>query len=142
MASISKDGFVQAAAQARRSAPGNVVALPVAVRLLADQLTPAVAYRRLVSQDLREAPSFLFESVENGDRVGRYSVMGAAPAVEVLARQHTVTLLDHRPGRPVGDREQTFERDDPLEVLRSWTRGFISGRRHVDALGRPMPKCA
>ncbi len=142
MASISKDGFVQAAAQARQAHPGSTLALPVAVRLLADQLTPAVAYRRLVSQDPREAPSFLFESVENGDRVGRYSVMGAAPAVEVLARQHDVVLMDHRPDVAAGDREQTFHSEDPLEVLRSWTRGIVSGRRYVDALGRTMPRCA
>ena len=35
-------------------------------RLMSDQLTPVLAYRRLVLPDERTAPSFLFESVENG----------------------------------------------------------------------------
>lgn len=33
--------------------PGMTVAIPMMVRLLADQLTPVLAYRRLVSQDQR-----------------------------------------------------------------------------------------
>ena len=40
--------------------------IPVFRRIFADQLTPVLAYRRLVREDDREAPSFLFESVEHG----------------------------------------------------------------------------
>ena len=65
--------------------PGEVVAVPVAVRLLSDQLTPVLAYRRLVAADEREAPSFLLESVEGGERQGRYSILGAQPILEVVA---------------------------------------------------------
>lgn len=45
---------------------GNLV--PLYERLLSDQLTPVLAYRCLVTEDDREAPSFLFESVVNGDQ--------------------------------------------------------------------------
>ena len=55
-------------------------------RIFADQLSPVLAYRRLVRVDDRTAPSFLFESVEQGGNVGRYSFLGVRPAVEVFAR--------------------------------------------------------
>ena len=44
----------------------DILALPITVRLLDDLLTPVAAYRRLVEPDDRDAPSFLFESVEQG----------------------------------------------------------------------------
>ena len=44
-----------------------------------DDLTPILAYRRLVSADERDAPSFLLESVEVGGVMGRWSYLGANP---------------------------------------------------------------
>ena len=45
---------------------------------MADQLTPVLAYRCLIKEDDREAPSFLFESVTNGtQQVGLGWVGGA-----------------------------------------------------------------
>ena len=60
------------------SSTSNVI--PVVRRMMADHLSPVLAYRRLVSADDRSAPSFLFESVENGTEVGRFSFIGANPA--------------------------------------------------------------
>lgn len=37
-----------------------------------------------------ESPSFLLESVVNGDQQGRYSFVGAMPALEVVAKGHKV----------------------------------------------------
>jgi len=51
--------------------------IAVARRLLSDVLTPVSAYRTLVRGDARLDPSFLFESVTDGDRVGRYSTLGS-----------------------------------------------------------------
>ena len=45
---------------------GNVIALTR--RLMSDQLTPVLGYRRLVAPDERTAPSFLFESVDTSGR--------------------------------------------------------------------------
>ena len=42
--------------------------IPVFRKLTSDQLTPVLAYRRLVRPDDRMAPSFLLESVVGGDR--------------------------------------------------------------------------
>ena len=54
--------------------------IPLVRRLMSDQLTPVLAYRRLVRPDDRTAPSFLLESVESGGTVGRYSFLAARPA--------------------------------------------------------------
>lgn len=51
-----------------------------------DDLTPILAYRRLVSPDERDAPSFLLESVEVGGVMGRWSYLGANPQVLIEAQ--------------------------------------------------------
>jgi anthranilate synthase component 1 len=88
---------------------GNLV--PLARRILSDQITPVLAYRRLVSADDRTAPSFLFESVETGGRLGRYSMLGAQPALELVGRGQSLVLRDGRSGR-----ETPIAGADPLAV--------------------------
>ena len=105
----TKDQFIALAGQGCRL-------VPVTRRIFADQLTPVLAYRRLVSADDREAPSFLFESVEQSDRQGRYSFVGAQPAIEVIARGPVVRIVDHVRGR-----SDETEVADPLLVPRQMT---------------------
>lgn len=84
--------------------------------LMSDRLTPVLAYRSLVRDDDRMAPSFLFESVEQGGgaaRVGRTSILGAAPRLEVVARGRSVRVIDHVEGTRVESVEE-----DPLELPR------------------------
>ena len=65
----------------REAARGNVV--PVVRSILADLQTPVGALMRLAG----DAPySFLLESVEGGERVARYSFVGAAPEMVVRGR--------------------------------------------------------
>ncbi|XP_057981683.1 anthranilate synthase alpha subunit 1, chloroplastic-like [Malania oleifera] len=93
---------------------GNIV--PLHRRMFSDHLTPVLAYRCLVKEDDREAPSFLFESVEPGLRassVGRYSVVGAHPAMEIVAKENKVTIMDHEEGRLT---EEVVE--DPMSIPR------------------------
>src|SRR3954454_20498682 len=52
---------------------GNLI--PVTRRLLADIETPFSAYRKIRGND----ESFLFESVEGGEHLGRYSFVGCNP---------------------------------------------------------------
>src|SRR2546423_10222745 len=52
---------------------GNLI--PVTQRLLADLETPLSAYRKLRGQ----GESFLFESVEGGEHIGRFSFVGFNP---------------------------------------------------------------
>ena len=55
-------------------ARGHTV-VPVYRRLTADALTPVSAFRRIDDGDR----AFLFESVVGGERIGRYSFLGAGP---------------------------------------------------------------
>ncbi|MHC5008876.1 MAG: anthranilate synthase component I [Planctomycetota bacterium] len=88
---------------------GNLIAL--VQRVMSDQLTPVLAYRRLVAPDERTASSFLLESVESSGSVGRHSFLGSQPVLEVLARGNEVTVVDHARGTT-----ETSRPDDPLEV--------------------------
>src|SRR5437867_582433 len=99
----------------RLAGEGNVV--PLVRRLMSDQLTPVLGYRRLVAPDERTAPSFLFESVESGSTVGRHSFIGAQPAMEVVVRGHQVIVHDHRRGGQTVTTEA-----DPLGVPRRITQ--------------------
>ncbi|KAL8093611.1 anthranilate synthase alpha subunit 1, chloroplastic [Apium graveolens] len=99
---------------------GNLV--PLHRCIFADHLTPVLAYRCLVKEDDREAPSFLFESVQPGLRtssVGRYSVVGAQPTMEVVAKDNRVTIMDHEEGLLT---EKIV--DDPMEIPRSISEGW------------------
>ncbi|KAK6927079.1 Anthranilate synthase component I, N-terminal [Dillenia turbinata] len=97
------------------SKKGNLI--PLYRCIFSEHLTPVLAYRCLVREDDREAPSFLFESVEPGllgaSSVGRYSVIGAQPVVEVVAKDHTVTVMYHDDGRKT---KETVE--DPMVIPR------------------------
>ena len=112
MASLTLDEFAKLIQTAPAKGP-RTFALPISIRLLADQLTPVLAYRRLVSADERHEPSFLLESVEGGERQGRHSILGAQPVREVLARGHEVTTSDHATGT-----SKTTTEADPLLTLR------------------------
>lgn len=93
---------------------GNLV--PLYRCIFSDHLTPVIAYRCLVKEDDRDAPSFLFESVEPGllaSSVGRYSVVGAQPSIEIVAKENMVTIMNHEEGSKI---EEIV--DDPMTVPR------------------------
>ncbi len=90
--------------------------LPVYRAVFADALTPVLAYRRLVRGDHRLAPSFLFESVIDGDRQGRHSFMGARPDAEFIARGQEITFTDHLAGTT-----KTYHSDNPLREVEQLT---------------------
>ena len=92
--------------------------IPMVRLLMADSLTPVLAYRRLVQPDPRMAPSFLLESVVGGDRVGRYSYLGAQPCAQVIARGHDVHYIDAL--EP--DRSRQYHSHDPLREMAHITR--------------------
>lgn len=72
--------------------------VPLYTRIMGDQLTPILAYKSLVSEEEGGAPSFLFESVVNGTQQGRYSFVGASPSLEIIAKGHSVQIIDHGKG--------------------------------------------
>src|SRR5205823_5843077 len=64
--------------------------VPVYRQLNGDGLTPVSAFRRIE----RAAPSFLFESVIGGEKVGRFSFLGTEPFLTFEARGTDVTIRE------------------------------------------------
>src|ERR1019366_1095787 len=61
--------------------------VPVWQDLVADTVTPVGAFMQVVGEE----PGFLLESVEGGERWGRYSFVGRRPLTTLVARSHKVT---------------------------------------------------
>lgn len=78
---------------------------PVYQEVLADLETPLTAYLKIAGH-----PSFLLESVEQGERVARYSFIGTGERRRVEARGSRVTVTG-----PGGS--ESFDSSDPLRVL-------------------------
>src|SRR6266699_3249498 len=68
---------------------GNLV--PVARRLLADFETPLSAYHKIRGQ----GESFLFESVEGGEHLGRYSFVGCNPRAIIRQIGNQIQLIEN-----------------------------------------------
>jgi anthranilate synthase component I len=63
--------------------------VPVIKSVMADLLTPVSAFLAIAAG---EAKAFLLESVERGERIGRYTFLGARPYMEVRAQGEDVEL--------------------------------------------------
>src|ERR1700761_2448681 len=92
---------------ARRA--GDARFVPVYRQLVGDSLTPVSAFRRIE----RPGPSFLFESVVGGEKVGRYSFLGSEPFLRFEAKGNHVTIAET--ADPASAR--SFESADPLGDL-------------------------
>ena len=111
--------------QAKRLA-ANADTIRLRATRAADLETPIGAFLRLDTGD----PAYLLESVEGGERLGRYSFLGIGPRrlLEVrdgLARIQTrpVTVPAYSPDLPV----DTIDAPDPLDAIRAFVR-----RRRVE----------
>ena len=92
--------------------PGALV--PVCREIMADLETPVTAYMKISKgQDY----SFLFESVEKADSIGRYSFLGANPSTVFQSKGTTVTIT--RNGR-----EGSYESDNPMGELRKIMQAY------------------
>jgi anthranilate synthase component 1 len=99
----------------------------------ADLETPIGAFLRL---DDGVTPAYLLESVEGGERLGRYSFLGVGPRrlLEVRdgrarVQDRPVGVVDYTPDLPVAE----LPADDPLAALRS----FLPRRRVEPTEGVP-----
>src|SRR5579863_6399998 len=63
--------------------------VPVVKSVMADLLTPVSAFLAVAA---REPEAFLLESVERGERVGRYTFLGARPYMRVRARGQEIEV--------------------------------------------------
>src|ERR1700752_4430204 len=95
----------------REARQGNVV--PVVRSVLADLHTPVGAFMRIAGDS---AYSFLLESVEGGERIARYSFLGAEP--EMIVRGQGMQTVVERDGQT-----ESF----PI-VATEWVRDYFRGR--------------
>ena len=85
----------------------NVV--PVCREILADMETPVSVIKKLYPQ---KSPAFLLESVEGGERWGRFSFLSTSARTRVRVFAHTVEKEKN------GHKEQIVHNGNPLPVLR------------------------
>lgn len=117
--------------------------IPVCKAIYADTITPIALLRKLSQIDKKY---YLLESVENGERIGRYSFLGYQPLLRVYAKDQKAVIQS---GAIV-----TEESGQALEVLRkllnkykaphieglpSFTGGFV-GYFSYEMIGYAEPK--
>lgn len=107
MISPSREEFVKLSAQ------GNLI--PVHCRLLADIETPLSAYQKIRGQ----GESFLFESIEGGEHLGRYSFVGCNPRGII---------------KQTGDRIEVIESGNVTEQYEVSTTPDVASNRVRDGL--------
>src|SRR5262245_16515692 len=89
--------------------------VPIYRQLLGDTLTPVTAFHKIQGGHW----TFLFESVVGGERLGRYSFLGAEPFLTFQAWDRRVRIDDPRTGA-----EQELQHSDPLRLLEEWLDRF------------------
>jgi anthranilate synthase component 1 len=91
---------------------GNLI--PVYREIIADMETPVSAFHKIDTGD----HSFLFESVEKGNKFARYSFLGASPHLIFQARGKNITLRE-------GTEQRAYTTgDDPLRELERLMAGY------------------
>jgi anthranilate synthase component 1 len=108
-----------------RSLAGQGNLIPIYRELPADLETPVSVYLKLRDS----SPSFLLESVEKGEQMGRYSFIGVQAPLALLARGSEVSIKGAG-----GAVLETRTAHDPLDVVKD----FVHQRTpiHVDGLPR------
>jgi len=91
---------------------GNLI--PVYREILADTITPVSALLKLGS----EPYVFLLESVEGGEKWGRYTFLGAAPRIIFRVRGEEVTVEEN------GTARSLRHEGDPLKFLKEILGGY------------------
>ncbi len=120
---------------AEQAAKANVV--PVWTEIVADGETPVSAFAKIGG----EAPSFLLESAEQNDLVGRYSFLGAGSRLTISARDKTVTVVENGESRtyeaegdPLAELQRIMSRYKPAEVDIPGFHGGVVGYLGYDCV--------
>ena len=91
----------------------NIV--PVCTEILADTDTPVSLLKKFQGNG---KPVFLLESVEGGEKWGRYSFLGISARCHLKVYQDTVTIQEN------GDMQHVDHHNDPLEVLKTYMEQY------------------
>ncbi|HHT96847.1 MAG TPA: anthranilate synthase component I [Clostridiales bacterium] len=81
--------------------------IPVSVEIMADSITPITLLRKIAKTDNR---FYLLESVEQGDRWGRYSFLGYNPMLQITCKEGKIIT------KSIDKTEEVIK--DPMEVIR------------------------
>jgi anthranilate synthase component I len=87
--------------------------IPVVLETFADLDTPLSVYLKLAN----EPYSYLLESVQGGERFGRYSVIGLPARSRIEVRGSEVSVID-------ASARQVFQPEDPLAFVQSYLARF------------------
>src|SRR5215467_11730802 len=87
--------------------------IPVVLETLADLDTPLSVYLKLANKPF----SYLLESVQGGERFGRFSFIGLPAVTRIVVRARQIYLI----GRA---ETKEFEVDDPLAFIETYLSGF------------------
>jgi anthranilate synthase component 1 len=88
--------------------------IPVYREIVVDRVTPVSVYEQLHSD---EPYAFLLESVEGGDRLGRYSFVGQRPEATFVSKNNQVIYKQ-------GSHERTWTTTNPLQEMKKIFDGF------------------
>lgn len=83
--------------------------IPVCKEIYADILTPIAMLAKLARQSERY---YLLESIEGGERWGRYSFLGFDPVLHVTCKNHEITVENH------SGEAKTIQSQNPMDVIR------------------------
>jgi anthranilate synthase component I len=104
----------------------DIRAVPIFREVMADLETPVSAFLKIRGS----GPAFLLESIEGGERLARYSFIGADPDSLLTMRAGVATLETD------GGRSVTTQYDDPLVPLAN----LIAARRAPEMPDLPLPR--
>ena len=96
--------------------------VPVVKSISADLLTPVTAFLAVADG---EPDAFLLESVEGGEKIGRYTFLGVRPFLRVESRGDEVTI-EHRHNKKVERRSENIF-DVVKELLHQHRPATIEG---------------
>jgi len=91
----------------------NVV--PLCREILADMDTPVTVLKKICSEN---GPAFLFESVEGGERWGRYSFLSVSARTHVRIFKHQIEIQKN------GSKETIDHNNDPFPILREFMKRY------------------
>ena len=101
--------------------------IPVSLETFADLDTPLSIYLKLTSGAGNGHYSYLLESVQGGERFGRYSIIGLSSPTRIVVRGHEVLVLT---GNRIAEREDDT---NPLDFIGKYMQRF----RAPPAAGMP-----
>jgi len=98
-----------------RALQGNLI--PVYREILSDRLTPVSAFERLVATEPEgsNGNAFLLESVEGGERIGRFSILGSNPSLIFRSKGQHAEITEDGATRQI----DFAEGEDPLTYLKA-----------------------